>query len=150
MFDLGGKVALVTGATGGLGQAIARALHGQGATVVLSGTKPERLESLREALGERAMVAACDLADREQVKTLLSRAEEAAGAVDILVNNAGVTRDTLALRMKDEDWDRVLQVNLTSGFALARAALKGMMKRRSGRVITITSVVGTSAMAGMW
>ncbi len=148
MFDLSGRVALVTGATGGLGQAIVQALHGQGASVVLSGTKPERLEALRDSLGERAFVAPCDLAVPEEVKTLVARAEEAAGPVDILVNNAGITRDTLALRMKDEDWDLVLAVNLTAGFQLARAALRTMTRRRFGRIIGITSVVGVTGNAG--
>ena len=148
MFELSGKVALVTGATGGLGASIARALHGQGASVVLSGTRVEKLEALRSELGERAAVAACDLADTEQVKTLVARAEEAAGPVDILVNNAGITRDMLALRMKDEDWSLVLAVNLTAGFQLARAALRSMTRRRYGRIIGITSVVGVTGNAG--
>ena len=148
MFDLTGKVALVTGATGGLGQAIARALHEQGATVVLSGTKPDRLEALRDSLGDRAATAPCDLADPEQIRTLVSRAEDAAGPVDILVNNAGITRDTLALRMKDEDWQAVIAVNLTAGFQLARAALRTMTRRRWGRIIGITSVVGVMGNPG--
>ena len=148
MFDLSGKVALVTGATGGLGQAIARALHKQGATVALSGTRAEALETLRADLGDRAFAVPCDLADPEQVKTLVGRAEEAAGPLDILVNNAGITRDNLSMRMKDEDWDLVLAVNLTASFQLARAALKGMMRRRYGRIIAITSVVGVTGNAG--
>lgn len=148
MFDLTGKVALVTGATGGLGQAIARALHGQGATVVLSGTKPDRLEALRDSFENRAAIASCDLADPDQIKTLVGRAEEVAGPVDILVNNAGITRDTLALRMKDEDWQAVIAVNLTAGFQLARAALRTMTRRRWGRIIGITSVVGVTGNPG--
>ncbi len=148
MFDLTGKVALVTGSTGGLGQAIARALHGQGAHVVLSGTRPEKLEALQGELGDRTSTASCDLADPEQVKTLMSRAEEAAGPIDILVNNAGITRDMLALRMKDDDWNAVLAVNLTAGFQLARAALRTMTRRRWGRIIGITSVVGVTGNPG--
>ncbi|WP_131117152.1 3-oxoacyl-[acyl-carrier-protein] reductase [Lichenihabitans psoromatis] len=148
MFDLSGKTALVTGATGGLGQAIATALHQQGATVVLSGTRVEALETLASTLGERSFPVQCDLSDPEQVKTLVARAEEAAGPLDILVNNAGVTRDTLALRMKDDDWNVVLMVNLTAGFMLARAALKSMTRRRYGRIIGITSVVGVMGNPG--
>ncbi len=148
MFDLSGKVALVTGATGGLGQAIAQALHARGASVVLSGTRPEALEALRQSLGERAAALACDLSRADQVKDLVGRAEEAAGPLDILVNNAGITRDTLSLRMKDEDWDAVIAVNLTAGFVLARAALKGMTRRRHGRIVGITSVVGVTGNAG--
>jgi 3-oxoacyl-[acyl-carrier protein] reductase len=148
MFDLTGKVALLTGATGGLGLAIAKGLHGQGATVVLSGTRPEALGALRETLGERAFAVPCNLSNLDEVKTLVARAEEAAGALDILVNNAGITRDNLSLRMKDEDWDLVLAVNLTASFHLARAALRGMTRRRYGRVIGITSVVGVIGNAG--
>ena len=148
MFDLSGKVALLTGATGGLGQAIARALHAQGASVVLSGTRPEALEALCGDLGERAVAVPCNLSVSDEVKTLLARAEEAAGPVDILVNNAGITRDNLALRLKDEDWDLVLAVNLTASFHLARAALRGMTRRRHGRIIGITSVVGVTGNAG--
>ena len=148
MFDLTGKVALVTGATGGLGEAIARGLHGQGAAVVLSGTRRERLDALHDAMGDRVAAVPCDLADPEQTKTLVARAEEAVGPLDILVNNAGITRDTLALRMKDEDWQAVLAVNLTAGFQLARAALRGMTRRRWGRIIGITSVVGVTGNPG--
>ncbi len=148
MFNLTGKIALVTGATGGLGQGIARALHGQGAIVVLSGTRREALDALRLSLGERSVAVACDLADPEQVKGLVAKAEEAAGPIDILVNNAGVTRDGLSLRMKDEDWAFVLNVNLTAGFMLARAALRGMTRRRYGRIIGISSVVGVTGNAG--
>jgi 3-oxoacyl-[acyl-carrier protein] reductase len=148
MFDLSGKAALVTGASGGIGGAIARALHAQGAGVALSGTRQAALESLAGELGDRAHVVPCDLSDPEQTATLVARAESALGQVDILVNNAGLTRDNLALRMKDEDWDRVLAVNLTAGFRLARGALRGMMKRRWGRIVSITSVVGTTGNPG--
>ena len=148
MFDLAGQVALVTGATGGLGSSIARALHAQGATVVASGTRVEKLDALCLELGSRAVAVPCDLGDREAVKSLVQRAEEAAGPLDILVNNAGLTRDGLALRLKDEDWDAVLAVNLTAGFLLARAALRGMTRRRHGRIVGITSVVGVTGNAG--
>ncbi len=142
MFDLKGKSALVTGASGGLGGAIAKALHGQGAKVALSGTRREALEALAAELGEGAVVLPADLGDAKSVEALVPAAEAALGAVDILVNNAGVTRDNLFLRMKDEEWDQVLAVNLTAAFRLARACLKGMMRRRHGRIIGITSVVG--------
>ena len=148
MFDLAGTTALVTGATGGLGGAIARALHAQGARVALSGTRRDALDALAAELGGDCPVLPCDLGDRAQVEGLAGAAEAALGSLDILVNNAGITRDGLAVRMKDEDWDKVLQVNLTSGFALARAALRGMMKRRRGRIIGITSVVGVTGNAG--
>lgn len=148
MFDLSGKTALVTGATGGLGGAIARTLHAQGATVTLSGTRTPALETLAAELGERCYVQACNLASVAEVEALVPAAEAAMGGVDILVNNAGITRDKLFMRMKDEDWQDVLDVNLTAAFRLARAALKGMMKRRTGRVIAITSVVGTTGNAG--
>ena len=149
MFDLSGKSALVTGASGGLGSAIARTLHGQGATVVLSGTRAEALEALAAELGERAHVAACNLSDPAAVDALIGQAEAAAGAVDILVSNAGLTRDGLLLRMKDEDWDTVIRVNLEAYFRLSRAALRGMMKRRWGRIIGITSVVGVTGNPGL-
>ena len=149
MFDLTGKMALVTGASGGIGGAIARALHGQGAHVVLSGTREEALAALRAELGERASIAPADLADGSAVDGLVAQAEAAAEMeLDILVSNAGVTRDGLILRMKDEDWDRVLRVNLESYFRLARSALRGMMRRRRGRLIGITSVVGVTGNAG--
>ncbi len=148
MFSLEGKNALVTGATGGIGEAIARALHAQGATVSLSGTRAEKLEALAADLGERAFATPANLADREAVNALLPAAEEKMGSVDILVNNAGITRDNIFMRMKDEEWDQVLEVNLTSGFHLCRAAIKGMMKRRSGRIIGITSVVGVTGNPG--
>ena len=148
MFDLTGRTALVTGATGGLGGAIARALHRQGATLALSGTRREALAALAGELGERAHIAACNLADPAAVEALVPAAEAAMGSLDILVNNAGITRDGLFVRMKDEDWDAVLAVDLTAGFRLARAALRGMMKRRFGRIIGITSVVGVTGNAG--
>jgi len=148
MFDLTGKTALVTGASGGIGGAIARALHRQGATVMLAGTRQPVLEALAAELGERAQVAVADLADPAAADPLVKGAEEAMGKLDILVNNAGLTRDGLALRMKDEDWQKVLDVNLTAGFRLARAALRGMMRRRAGRIIGISSVVGVTGNPG--
>ena len=148
MFDLTGKTALVTGATGGLGGAIARALHTQGATVMLSGTRVEALVALAGELGARVFVQPCNLAEKLSVETLVPAAEKAMGQLDILVNNAGVTKDNLFLRMKDEEWDTVIAVNLTAGFRLARAALRGMMKRRHGRIIGISSVVGFTGNPG--
>ena len=149
MFDLTGKTALVTGASGGIGGAVARALHAQGAAVALSGTRESALQALAEELGARAFVVAADLSDPAAVDGLVARAEAAAGApLDILVANAGVTRDGLLLRMKDEDWEAVIRVNLESYFRLSRAALKGMFKRRSGRILGITSVVGVTGNAG--
>ena len=149
MFDLTGKMALVTGATGGIGAQIARALHGQGAHVVLSGTREAVLAELAAELGERTSVAAADLSNADSVDGLVARAEELAGAgLDILVANAGITRDGLLMRMKDEDWDAVLKVNLESYFRLSRSAMRGMMKRRSGRIIAITSVVGVMGNPG--
>jgi 3-oxoacyl-[acyl-carrier protein] reductase len=148
MFDLTGKTALVTGATGGIGGAIARALHGQGATVALSGTRREALDLLVTELAARAHVLPCNLADKDDVETLVPRAEEAMGSLDILVNNAGITRDNIFMRFKDEDWDQVIAVDLTAGFRLARAAVRGMMRRRYGRIVGITSVVGVTGNAG--
>ncbi|HEY1630712.1 MAG TPA: 3-oxoacyl-[acyl-carrier-protein] reductase [Rhizomicrobium sp.] len=149
MFDLSGKTALVTGASGGIGGAIARALHAQGASVVLSGTRADALESLRSELGSRAFAATCNLSDTADVEALPKKAEEAAGApMDILVNNAGVTRDNLFMRMKDEEWDQVIAVNLTAAFRLSRAVLRGMMKKRWGRIVAITSVVGETGNPG--
>ncbi len=149
MFDLSGKTALVTGATGGIGAEIAKALHAAGAHVVLSGTREAMLAELAAALGERASVAAANLSDAAAVDGLIEAAEAAAGApVDILVANAGITRDGLLLRMKDEDWEAVIRVNLESYFRLSRAAVKGMMRRRSGRIIGITSVVGVMGNPG--
>jgi 3-oxoacyl-[acyl-carrier protein] reductase len=143
VFDLTGKTALVTGATGGIGGAVARALHAHGATVVLSGTRAEALEALKAELGSRAHIAVCNLADSASVEALPKTAEAAAGPVDILVNNAGINRDNLFLRMKDEEWDQVIAVDLTAAFRLSRAVLRGMMKKRWGRIISVTSVVGT-------
>jgi len=148
MFDLTGKFALVTGATGGIGMAIASNLHAQGATVGLSGTREPVLQELAARLGSRAFVLPCNLGDAAAVDRLVPGAEAAMGQVDILVNNAGITRDGLAMRMKDEDWQTVLDVNLTAAFRLGRAALKGMMKRRWGRIVNITSVVGTTGNPG--
>ena len=148
MFSLEGKNALVTGATGGIGEAIARALHTQGATVSISGTRAEKLEALAADLGERVQVTPANLSDRAAVDALLPAAEAKMGSVDILVNNAGITRDNIFMRMKDEEWDQVLEVNLSSGFRLCRAAIKGMMKRRTGRIIGITSVVGVTGNPG--
>jgi 3-oxoacyl-[acyl-carrier protein] reductase len=148
MFDLTGKTALITGATGGIGAAIATALHGQGASVMLSGTRQAVLEDLAARLGSRAYVQACDLSDKEQVEALVPAAEAALGKLDILVNNAGLTRDNLFLRMKDEEWEKVMAVNLTANFRLSRASLKGMMKRRFGRIVNITSVVGVTGNPG--
>ncbi len=148
MFDLTGKTALVTGASGGIGGAIARALHGRGAALALSGTRQDALEELAGQLGGRATVLACDLADPQAAGELPGRVEAELGQLDILVNNAGLTRDNLAMRMKDEEWDQVLQVNLSAGFRLARASLRGMMKRRWGRIIAITSVVGQTGNPG--
>ncbi len=148
MFDLSGKSALVTGASGAIGGAIARALHQRGAAVGLSGTRVEALQALAAALGEPAHVLAADLDDPASLDGLFGRAEAAMGQVDILVNNAGITRDGLALRMRDEDWRIVLDVNLTAAFRLARASLRGMMKRRWGRIVGITSVVGVTGNPG--
>ena len=143
MFDLSGRTALVTGATGGIGGAIARALHRQGASVAISGTRPDALLSLADQLAERVHVLPCNLGDRTEVEALVPAAEAAlGGTLDILVNNAGVTRDGLLLRMKDADWEDVIAVNLTAAFRLSRAAVKGMMKRRRGRIVSIGSVVG--------
>ena len=149
MFDLTGKTALVTGASGGIGGAIARSLHAQGATVVLSGTRTEQLESLRSELRERTFVAPCNLAVAAEVDGLLAMAEAACGnTIDILVNNAAITRDNLFLRMKDEQWDQVIAVNLTAPFKLSRAALRQMLKKQWGRIISITSVVGITGNPG--
>ena len=148
MFDLTGKTALVTGATGGIGAEIARALHGAGAHVVLSGTREAVLADLASELGGRTSVVPANLSDSAAVDGLIGLAEAAAGQVDILVANAGITRDGLLLRMKDDDWEQVLKVNLESYFRLSRAALRGMMKRRFGRIIGITSVVGVMGNPG--
>ena len=148
MFDLTGKTALVTGATGGIGAAIARALHKAGATVAVSGTRAAVLEELKAELGERVHVVACNLSDAADVEKLVPAAEAAMGSLDILVNNAGITRDGLAMRMKDDDWNAVIDVNLTASFRLCRAAMRGMMKRRWGRIVNITSVVGVTGNPG--
>jgi len=148
MFDLTGKTALVTGASGGIGGAIAKALHRQGAAVVLSGTRAEALEALKSELGERAYAAVCDLADTASVEALPKAAEAAAGPIDILVNNAGITRDNLSMRMSNEEWDQVIAVDLTAAFRLSRAVLRGMMKKRWGRIVSITSVVGATGNPG--
>ncbi|MDO8422045.1 MAG: 3-oxoacyl-[acyl-carrier-protein] reductase [Parvibaculum sp.] len=148
MFDLTGKSALVTGASGGIGSDIARALHAQGASVALSGTRKEALDALAAELGERTFVLPCNLSDSAAVDALPKQAEEAMGQLDILINNAGLTRDNLFMRMKDEEWDEVIRVNLTAAFRLSRASLRGMMKRRHGRIIGITSVVGVTGNPG--
>jgi 3-oxoacyl-[acyl-carrier protein] reductase len=148
MFDLTGKTALVTGASGGIGGAIARLLHAQGATVAVHGTRREALDALAAELGERVHVLTANLGDGEQVEKLAKDAEAVLGGLDILVNNAGITRDTLVLRMKDDDWQSVLDVNLTAAFRLSRAAVKGMMKKRWGRIVNITSVVGVTGNPG--
>ncbi len=148
MFRLDGKSALVTGASGGIGAAIARALHHQGAKVALSGTRRDALEALAAELGDRVAVCPADLRDPEAAKALIEAAEAANGPLDILVNNAGFTRDTLAMIMKDEDFNAVIDVDLAAPFRLARSALKGMMRRRSGRIINISSIVGTTGGAG--
>ncbi|HKL68314.1 3-oxoacyl-[acyl-carrier-protein] reductase [Salibaculum sp.] len=148
MFDLTGKTALITGASGGIGGAIARALHGAGATVGLSGTREAPLQDLADDLGGRAHVLPCNLSDRAAVDGLVKRAGEAMGGVDILVNNAGITRDNLFMRMGDEDWDSVLEVNLTSTMRLSKSAIRPMMKARWGRIVNISSVVGTTGNAG--
>jgi len=142
MFDLTGKGALVTGATGGIGATIARVLHGRGANVAISGTREDRLGGLKADLGERVHIVPCNLSDREAVKALAGQAEEALGQLDIVVNNAGITRDNLYMRMKDEEWDDVIAVNLTATFMIIRAALRNMMRRRMGRIVNITSISG--------
>jgi 3-oxoacyl-[acyl-carrier protein] reductase len=149
MFDLTGKTALVTGASGGIGGAIAKALHGQGAKVVLSGTRAEALEKVKAELGGNAFIAPANLSDIASIEALPKAAEEAAGSgIDILVNHAGITRDNLFMRMKDEEWDQVIAVNLTAAFRLSRAVLRGMMKKRWGRIVQITSVVGATGNPG--
>ena len=148
MFDLSGKTALVTGASGGIGGAITRALHAQGASVVLSGTRRDALEALATTLGSRTHVCVANLADSSSLEKLVPDAESALGSLDILVNNAGLTRDNLFLRMKDAEWDEVMAVNLTAAFRLSRAAIKGMMRRRFGRIISITSIVGATGNPG--
>ena len=148
MFDLSGKTALVTGASGGIGGAIARGLHAQGAAIIASGTRKDALDALCAELGERATALACDLGDAAAVDTLVGEAEALGAPLDILVANAGVTRDNILVRMKDEEWETVIKVNLEAYFRLSRAALRGMMRRRYGRIIGITSVVGVMGNAG--
>lgn len=148
MFDLSGKTALVTGATGGIGNAIAKALHAQGAVVGISGRNEAKLKELAAELGERVHVLPADLGDLAQIDSLVKAATEAMGKIDILVNNAGLTKDNLSLRMKQEEWDEVIRVNLTATFLLAQACQRGMMKARWGRVINISSVVGTTGNPG--
>ncbi|MDQ7070046.1 MAG: 3-oxoacyl-[acyl-carrier-protein] reductase [Rhodobacterales bacterium] len=148
MFDLTGKSALVTGASGGIGGEIAKALHAAGATVGLSGTRVEPLEALAAELGERAFVLPCNLGDSDAVAALPKQAIEAMGSLDILVNNAGITRDNIFMRMKDEEWDQVLAVNLTSTMRLCRAVMRPMMKARWGRIINISSIVGATGNPG--
>jgi len=148
MFDLTGKTALVTGATGGIGNAIARALHKQGATVAISGTRKEVLDQLAAELKERVHVLPCDLSKKDEVEALVPKAEEVMGKLDILVANAGITKDNLFVQLRDEDWDSVIDINLTATFRLSRAAMKTMMRRRYGRIIGITSVVGVTGNPG--
>jgi 3-oxoacyl-[acyl-carrier protein] reductase len=148
MFALNGRKALVTGATGGIGGAVARALHAQGATVTLSGTRRDALDALASDLGERVHIVEANLSDKDSVEALVPAAEAAMGGLDILVNNAGITRDNLFLRIKDEEWEAVLSVNLTAAFRLSRAAVKGMMRRRHGRIVNIGSVVGSTGNPG--
>jgi 3-oxoacyl-[acyl-carrier protein] reductase len=148
MFELTGKTALITGATGTIGGTIARIVHAQGATVAISGTRREILDKLAVQLGERVHVLPCNLADRAETEALVPRAEELMGQLDVLVANAGVTRDNLLVQLRDEDWDQVIAINLSATFRLARAAVRGMMRRRFGRVIAITSVVGTTGNPG--
>lgn len=148
MFNLTGKTALVTGATGGIGGAVAIALHKQGATVGLSGRNADKLAALAAQLGERVHILPADLSDPQGVETLVKSAEEAMGQIDILVNNAGLTRDNLSMRMKDEEWQEVIDVNMTATFRLAKAVQRGMMKRRFGRIINVASVVGVTGNPG--
>ncbi len=148
MFDLTGKCALITGASGGIGGAIATALHEAGATVGLSGTRQAPLDELAATLGDRVHVLPCDLSDAEAVTALPKRAAEAMGSVDILVNNAGITRDNIFMRMSDEEWSQVLEVNLTAAFRLSKGVLRGMMKSKWGRIVNVTSVVGATGNPG--
>jgi len=148
MFDLTGKTALVTGSTGGIGGAIARAFHQQGATVAISGTRRDVLDALAGELADRVHVLPCNLADKEEIEALVPKSEEAMGKLDILVANAGITKDNLLVQLRDEDWEQVVAVNLTATFRLARAAVRGMMRRRFGRIIGVTSVVGVTGNPG--
>lgn len=146
--DFTGKCALVTGATGGIGRVIVKKLHDAGATVIITDMRQEALDEFAAELKERVFAFACNLGDPADIDALVAKAEKAAGAIDILVNNAGLTKDNLFMRMKDEDWNLVLNVNLTAGFRLARAAIRGMMKRRYGRIISMASVVGVTGNPG--
>ena len=148
MFNLTGKTALITGASGGIGAAIVKALHSAGATIAISGTRQAVLEELKSQIGDNVHVLPCNLSSAEDVEKLVPAAEAAMGSLDILVNNAGITKDGLAMRMKDEDWQSVIDVNLTSNFRLCRAAMRGMMKKRWGRIINITSIVGVTGNPG--
>lgn len=148
MFSLAGKTALITGASGGIGAAIAKALHDAGATIAISGTRLEVLEKVKAEVGERVHILPCNLAKPEEVEKLVPSAEATLGSLDILINNAGITKDGLAMRMKDEDWQSVIDVNLTSNFRLSRAAMRSMMKKRWGRIINITSIVGVTGNPG--
>jgi 3-oxoacyl-[acyl-carrier protein] reductase len=148
MFNLTGKTALITGASGGIGAAIAMALHKAGATIAISGTRVEKLEELKAQIGENVHVLPCNLSSAEDVEKLVPAAEAAMGGLDILVNNAGITKDGLAMRMKDDDWQAVIDVNLTANFRLCRAAMRGMMKKRTGRIVNITSIVGVTGNPG--
>ncbi len=148
MVDLTGKKALITGATGGIGGAIAKAMHAAGATVALSGSRQEKLDALVAEYGSNAHGIVCDLSNPEAVDGLIAKAEEALGGLDILVCNAGITRDNLSMRMKDDEWQQVIDVNLTASFKLARGAIKGMMRKRAGRILFITSVVGWTGNPG--
>ena len=148
MFELSGKTALVTGASGAIGGAIVRVFHRQGATVAVSGTRRDVLDTLAASLGDRVHVIPCNLADKDEVEALVPKSEELMGRLDILVANAGITKDNLLVQLRDEDWDQVLTVNLTATFRLARAAVRGMMRRRFGRIIAVSSVVGVTGNAG--
>ena len=148
MFNLTGKTALITGASGGIGAAIAKSLHAAGATIAISGTRQSVLEELKTQIGENVHVLLCNLSNVEDVEKLIPAAEAAMGGLDILINNAGITKDGLAMRMKDDDWQSVIDVNLTSNFRLCRAAMRGMMKKRWGRIINITSIVGVTGNPG--
>ncbi|MEI6729893.1 MAG: 3-oxoacyl-[acyl-carrier-protein] reductase [Pseudomonadota bacterium] len=148
MTKISAKTALVTGASGGIGNAIAKSLHEQGIKLVISGTRKEALDSLNAELGNAATVITCNLSDPASIEALIKESEAALGSIDILVNNAGITKDNLSMRMKDEEWQQVIDVNLTATFRLMRATMKGMLKRRAGRIINITSVVGTMGNPG--
>lgn len=148
MYNLDGKKAVVTGASGAIGGAIAKSLHSQGAEIVISGTNLESLEKLKAELGDRCYIISCNLADADAIENLISKSEEQLGQIDILVNNAGLTKDGLMMRMKDEDWSNVISVNLEATFRLTRAAIRGMASRRYGRIINISSVVGVTGNPG--